>query len=72
MSWLTPLFAVIQGIIDRMPSRKEALLNEIQSVKDEIKKLQQKQTPWMVTDSGKYYTLLDRLQSLELRASNLG
>lgn len=71
MSWLGPLLVLLQGVLDRLPSRKEALLNQIQDSKNEIKKLQTKTSAWTAVDSGLYYTLTDKLSKLEERAKNI-
>lgn len=70
MAWLSSLFAIIQGIIDRLPSRKESLLNEIDKTEEEIKQLQKKNGKWTVLDSHRYYALTDRLQALRERSEN--
>lgn len=72
MSWLGALLGIIQSILDRLPSRKESLLNAIQDKKDEIKKLQQKSAPWTIPDSAKYSLLLDELSKLEKRRDAIG
>lgn len=72
MKWLVVLFTFLQGILDRLPSRKEAKLNRIQEIKDEIKKLQRKPGDWTAIDTGRYYTLTDELQKLERESANIG
>lgn len=71
MDWFSGLLNLVNAIMDRLPSRREALLNQIQETKDAIKDLQ-KTKPWTALASGQYYALDDKLQSLEKRAANLG
>lgn len=68
----TALLKILEFLVDRIPSRREALLNRIQEVKNAIKKKQQKpKGNWTPTDSAEYYILVDELSALEKRAANL-
>lgn len=66
------LFKIILSILDKFPSRKEALLNEIDNIKSEIYKLQNKETAWTLVDSANYNDLTNRLSALEKRRTNAG
>lgn len=66
------LLKIAEFLVDRIPSRREALLNRIQELKDAIKKKQQKpKGAWTPTDSAEYYLLVDELSRLEKRAANI-
>ncbi len=72
MQFIASLIILIQGVLDRLPSRKESILNRIQEIKNDIKKMQSKSNAWTVTDSGIYYKLTSELQDLERRSQNIG
>lgn len=72
MKFIAGLILLIQSILDRLPSRKESILNRIQEIKDEIKKLQSKGGSWTVIDSARYYKLDDELCELEKRSEKIG
>ncbi len=63
---------IILAILDKFPSRKEALLNDIENIKIELFKLQNKKGPWTLIDSVNYSDLTNKLQSLEKRRTNAG
>ena len=67
---LNKILLFIEFIIDKFPSRKEALQNEIDETKRAMHELQSKGSVWTVIDSGNYYMLADKLQKLEKRAAN--
>ena len=58
-------------ILDRLPGRKESILNRIDEIKYEIIKLQHKAN-FDANDSAKYQLLLNELSALEKRSANLG
>lgn len=62
---------IISKLLDRLPSRKEAILNRILEIKDEQRTLQDTK-PWTEPLSIKYYTLSSELFTLEKRARNAG
>lgn len=72
MGWITGLLGIIKVILDRLPSRRESLLNRIQEIKDELKKMQATTAPWTIDLSVRYYKLSDELSALEKRTANLG
>lgn len=72
MKLIVAILAIIQSVLDRIPSRKESILNRIDEIRNEIKKMQSKESNWTAIDSGKYYTLIDELSKLENRAKNIG
>lgn len=72
MGWLSNLLGIARSILDKMPSRKEAIQNDIDKVKGEMHALQSKDGAWTAIDSGNYYVLANKLQDLEKRAKNAG
>ena len=60
---------IIDKILDRLPGRREKILLDIESVKDEIKKLHNKNSKWTDIDSIKHDELADRLRKLQYRAN---
>lgn len=70
MKWLVVLFTFLQGILDRLPSKKEAIANEIDDIKAKLHDMQQTKTKWTVIDTADYYKLTERLSLLEKRSRN--
>lgn len=66
------LLTFLQGILDRLPSRKESIANRIQEIKDELHKMQLKSGVWTGRDTAAYYKLVDELSALEKRSANIG
>lgn len=60
---------IIDKILDRLPGRREKILLDIESVKDEIKKLHNKSSKWTDIDSIKHDVLADKLRKLQYRAN---
>lgn len=69
MKWLGALLAIIQSLLDRLPSRRESILNQILETKSAIKRMQEKQG-WTATDTANYYVLVNKLSDLEKRRDN--
>lgn len=69
---LNKILLFIEFIIDKFPSRKEALQNDIDETKRAMDALQRKDGTWTAIDSGNYYILANKLQNLEKRAKNAG
>lgn len=70
MKWLVVLFTFLQGILDRMPSKKESIANEIDEIKAKLHDMQQTKVKWTVIDTAEYYKLTERLSQLEKRSLN--
>lgn len=70
MKWLVVLITFLQGILDRLPNKKESIANEINDIKDKLHEMQQTNTTWTFIDTAEYYKLTERLSQLEKRAIN--
>lgn len=70
MNLIAAFFEFVTRIMDRLPSRRESILNQIQDTKDEIKNFQEKSSPWTIPDTVKYYAIVDKLSKLEKRRDN--
>jgi hypothetical protein len=70
---IAKIIAILLAILDRLPSRKESIYNEIERTKKEIYDMQKRPDhKWNAVDSGNYYILTERLRQLEARAKNAG
>jgi tetrahydromethanopterin S-methyltransferase subunit G len=70
MRFLAVLFAFLQGILDRLPTKREGIANEINDIKDRLHAMQQTKTKWTMADTAEYYKLTERLSNLEKRSVN--
>lgn len=70
MKLVLAIFAFLQSILDRLPSKKEAIANEIDDIKAKLHDMQQTKTKWTVIDTAEYYKLAERLSQLEKRSAN--
>ena len=69
---MSKILAILEALLNLFPSRREAILNEMQEIKDKLHAMQAKPSVWTTRDNIEYDKLTDRLRQLEKKSANFG